>query len=95
MSNIFQYLTDTIGASVEKFNFLKKIKIIKAESEAVGRDSMFLLERNSEEFDIIITDDAGNKRKNKSNTFSLPAPPSTSGIFVLKSIDGLIQWVLE
>ncbi len=59
MASIFDYISDNLN----RFKFLKWVQIIKTESEATKRSALYLLEKSSTAFEVIVTDDSGAKRK--------------------------------
>ena len=63
MASIFDYISDNLN----RFKFLKWVQIIKTESEATKRSALYLLEKSSTAFEVIVTDDSGAKRKLSGN----------------------------
>ena len=63
MASIFDYISDTLN----RFKFLKWVQIIKTESEATKKSALYLLEKSSTAFEVIVTDDSGAKRKLSGN----------------------------
>lgn len=59
MGSIFNYISDNLN----RFKFLKWVQIIKTESEATKKSALYLLEKSSTAFEVIVTDDSGAKRK--------------------------------
>ena len=63
MASIFDYISDNLN----RFKFLKWVQIIKTESEATKKSALYLLEKSSTAFEVIVTDDSGAKRKLSGN----------------------------
>lgn len=91
MASIFDYISDNLS----RFKFLKWVQIIKKESEATKKSALYLLEKSSTAFEVIVTDDSGAKRKLTGSGSVLPQIPEGEGVYLLKSINGILTWVLE
>ena len=84
--NIIDYIKNVNN----RLRFLKWIEIIQSENGATKNSAMYLLEDDADGFNIVVLDDSGKKRK----CISVPKP-NTTGTYILKSINGEIQWVTE
>ena len=83
-------IIDYIKSTANKLKFAKWFEIIQSETNAVNNSSFYLLEEDADNFSVVVVDDSGKKRK----CIGVPKP-NTTGTYILKSINGEIQWVTE